>query len=298
MAARTPLATRLQEGLFFLDGAMGTQLFARGVRQGQCVEQLNVQQPEIVAEVHRAYLEAGCDAVLTNTFGGNPISLGRHKAADQTERWNETGARLARRQAGAGRYVLGDIGPCGDFLEPIGMLKKEDLKAAFARQVRGLLDGGVDGFLIETMTALEEIETAMEAVRSVSELPILVSLAFDPAKESFRTMMGVSPQQAVEQLSGLGIAAIGFNCGTLDMASYVRLAEEFAAAAEGRDVLLLAEPNAGKPRLEGERAVYDLTPEEFAAGLERIHQAGATILGGCCGTTPDHLAAAVRRIRR
>ncbi|HOQ04999.1 MAG TPA: homocysteine S-methyltransferase family protein [Anaerohalosphaeraceae bacterium] len=285
--------------MFFLDGAMGTQLFARGVQQGQCVERLNAERPQIVAEVHRAYLEAGCDAVLTNTFGGNSLSLRRHRVDARTEQLNEAGARLARREAGPDRYVLGDIGPCGDFLEPIGTLKTEDLKAAFVRQIRGLLDGGVDGFLIETMTALEEIEVAIEAVRSVcADLPILVSLAFDPAKESFRTMMGVSPQQAVGRLAGLGIAAVGFNCGTLDMDSYVRLAQEFAGALAGKKVLLLAEPNAGKPRLEGERAVYDLAPEEFACGLERIHQAGAAIVGGCCGTTPEHLAAAVKHLRR
>jgi len=285
--------------LFFLDGAMGTQLFARGVRQGQCVERLNVEQPQIVAEVHRAYLEAGCDAVLTNTFGGNSLSLRRHRVDARTEKLNEAGARLARREAGPDRYVLGDIGPCGDFLEPIGTLKTEDLKAAFVRQVRGLLDGGVDGFLIETMTALEEIEVVIEAVRSIcADLPILVSLAFDPAKESFRTMMGVSPQQAVGRLAGLGISAVGFNCGTLDMDSYVRLAQEFAGALSGKGLLLLAEPNAGKPRLEGERAVYDLAPEEFARGLERIHQAGAVIVGGCCGTSPEHLAAAVKHLRR
>ncbi|HOL88758.1 MAG TPA: homocysteine S-methyltransferase family protein [Anaerohalosphaeraceae bacterium] len=289
----------MREGLFFLDGAMGTQLFARGVRQGQCVERLNVEQPQIVAEVHRAYLEAGCDAVLTNTFGGNSLSLRRHRVDARTEKLNEAGARLARREAGPDRYVLGDIGPCGDFLEPIGTLKTEDLKAAFVRQVRGLLDGGVDGFLIETMTALEEIEVVIEAVRSIcADLPILVSLAFDPAKESFRTMMGVSPQQAVGRLAGLGISAVGFNCGTLDMDSYVRLAQEFAGALSGKGLLLLAEPNAGKPRLEGERAVYDLAPEEFARGLERIHQAGAVIVGGCCGTSPEHLAAAVKHLRR
>ncbi|HOK65434.1 MAG TPA: homocysteine S-methyltransferase family protein [Anaerohalosphaeraceae bacterium] len=293
------MAQRLREGLFFLDGAMGTQLFARGVRQGQCVERLNVEQPQIVAEVHRAYLEAGCDAVLTNTFGGNSLSLRRHRVDARTEKLNEAGARLARREAGPDRYVLGDIGPCGDFLEPIGTLKTEDLKAAFVRQVRGLLDGGVDGFLIETMTALEEIEVVIEAVRSIcADLPILVSLAFDPAKESFRTMMGVSPQQAVGRLAGLGISAVGFNCGTLDMDSYVRLAQEFAGALSGKGLLLLAEPNAGKPRLEGERAVYDLAPEEFARGLERIHQAGAVIVGGCCGTSPEHLAAAVKHLRR
>jgi 5-methyltetrahydrofolate--homocysteine methyltransferase len=177
------------------------------------------------------------------------------------------------------------------------MLKKADLKNAFGRQVRGLLEGGVDGLLIETMTALEEIEIAAEAIQELSDLPILVSLAFDPAGQGFRTMMGVSPARAVERLVSCGITALGFNCGTLDMPDYVWLARELADRLTSKGVLLLAEPNAGRPRLEGSSAVYDLSPEDFAEGLEQIHHAGAVILGGCCGTTPRHLAAAVKRLR-
>lgn len=294
---RTTLAERLKQGVFFLDGAMGTQLFARGARYGQCTELLNVDQPRIVAEVHQAYLDAGSDAILTNTFGGNAVSLRRHGAADRTAELNRAAAELARQTAGQSRYVLGDIGPCGDFLEPLGTLKKDDLLAAFAEQTRGLAEGGVDGFIIETMTALEEIETAIEAVRSVSDLPILVSLAYDPAGEGFRTMMGVSPVQAVDRLAGLGIVAIGYNCGTLDMDGYLRLTQEYAAAVEGKGLLLLAEPNAGKPQLEGDKAVYNLTAQAYADALQRITQIGAVIAGGCCGTTPEHIAAAVRLLR-
>ena len=294
---KTILKKRLQQGVFFLDGAMGTQLFARGVRQGQCTELLNVEQPEIVADVHRAYLEAGSDAVLTNTFGGSVVSLKRHGAAERTAELNQAAARLARETAGQDKYVLGDIGPCGDFLEPLGSLKKDDLLAAFGEQARGLADGGVDGFIIETMTALEEIETAIEAVKSVSDLPILVSLAYDPAGEGFRTMMGVSPAQAVERLAGLGIAGIGYNCGTLDMDGYIRLTEEYAAVLAGNGVLLLAEPNAGKPELEGDAAVYKLSPEAYADALKRITAAGATVIGGCCGTTPQHISAAAKCLK-
>jgi len=296
-AIRTTLSQRLKEGVFFLDGAMGTQLFARGIQPGQCVERLNAERAELVAEVHRGYLNAGVDAVLTNTFGGNSISLGRHRLADKTEHLNRAAAELARREAGEDRWVLGDIGPCGDFLEPLGMLQKADLKNAFGRQVRGLLEGGVDGLLIETMTALEEIETAVEAIQELTDLPILVSLAFDPAGQGFRTMMGVSPARAVERLVSRGITALGFNCGTLDMPDYVWLARELADRLTSKGVLLLAEPNAGRPRLEGSSAVYDLSPEDFAEGLEQIYRAGAVILGGCCGTTPRHLAVAVKRLR-
>lgn len=276
---------------------MGTQLFARGARQGQCLELLNAEHPEIVADVHRAYLEAGSDAVLTNTFGGNAISLGRHGAAERAAQLNRAAAELARREAGNQRYVLGDIGPCGDFLEPLGALKKDNLVAAFKEQVQGLADGGVDGFIIETMTAVEEVEAALEAIKDITDLPILVSLAFDPAGREFRTMMGVSPAQAVSRLVGLGISAIGFNCGTLDMEGYVRLVREYADAVKDKRVGLLAEPNAGRPQLDGERAVYTLSPDAFARALQEIHTAGANLLGGCCGTTPEHIAAAVHLIK-
>lgn len=276
---------------------MGTQLFARGVRQGQCTELLNVERPEIVADVHRAYLEAGSDAVLTNTFGGSAVSLKRHGIVYRTAELNRAAAELARLAAGEGKYVLGDIGPCGDFLEPLGPLKKEDLLSAFGEQVRGLAEGGVDGFIIETMTALEEIETAIEAIRDNAELPTLVSLAYDRAGNGFRTMMGVSPAQAVDRLAGLEIAAIGYNCGTLDMDGYIRLTKEYADALEGKDILLLAEPNAGRPELDGDKAVYKLTPEAYADALQKINATGATLIGGCCGTTPEHIAAAAERIK-
>ncbi len=294
---KTTLTKRLGQGVFFLDGAMGTQLFARGARYGQCTELLNTDQPEIVADVHRAYLAAGSDAVLTNTFGGNAVSLGRHGLAGRTAELNRAAAELARSAAGPDNYVLGDIGPCGDFLEPLGTLKKADLLAGFAEQARGLAEGGVDGFIIETMTALEEIETAIEAVQKVSDRPILVSLAYDPAGAEFRTMMGVSPAQAAARLGGLGIAAIGYNCGTLDMEGYLRLTEAYAAAVDGRGLLLLAEPNAGRPELKGDTAVYKLAAEAYAETLKKIVRAGAALVGGCCGTTPEHIAAAVRLIK-
>ncbi len=294
---RVKLAERLKQGVFFVDGAMGTQLIAAGAPAGCCNEMLNCESPEIVQTVHRAYLDAGVDAIITNTFGGNALVLKRHGHSDKVTQVNRAAATLARAAAGEERYVLGDIGPCGEFLEPLGPVKDADLRAAFTEQAKGLLYGGVDGFIIETMTAVEEIEVAIEAVQGVSDLPVLVSLAYDPAGGGARTMMGVSPEQAVQRLAGRGIAALGFNCGTLDMAGYTALAKAYAAALAGSEVLLLAEPNAGRPELEGDRAVYKLSPVDYAAALAQIQAAGAQILGGCCGTTPDHLAAAVKQIR-
>ncbi len=290
---RVLLKDRLQQGVFFIDGAMGTQLIEAGAPAGCCNDYLNVESPDIVRTVHQKYLDAGVDAVITNTFGASGFALKRHGYGEKVREINLAAATLARDVAGDDKYVLGDIGPCGDFLEPLGMVKPEELKADFANQAAGLLAGGVDGFIIETMTALDEIEVAIQAVQSVSDLPIFVSLAYDPAGDAFRTMMGVSPEQAVETLSRCGIAALGFNCGTLDMPGYVALAAEYAQALKGTGVLLLAEPNAGRPELDGDRAVYKLSPDAYAEALEQIKDAGAAVLGGCCGTSPAHLGAAV-----
>ena len=294
---RVLLKDRLQQGVFFIDGAMGTQLIEAGAPAGCCNDYLNVESPDIVRTVHQKYLDAGVDAVITNTFGASGFALKRHGYGEKVREINLAAATLARDVAGDDKYVLGDIGPCGDFLEPLGMVKPEELKADFANQAAGLLAGGVDGFIIETMTALDEIEVAIQAVQSVSDLPIFVSLAYDPAGDAFRTMMGVSPARAVEMLSRCGIAALGFNCGTLDMPGYVELAKEYAAALDGTGVLLLAEPNAGRPELEGDKAVYKLSPEAYAESLEEIKDTGAGILGGCCGTSPAHLAAAIEKIQ-
>ena len=295
--ARIALKERLRQGIFFVDGAMGTQLIEAGAPAGCCNEMLNIDSSETVKTVHQTYVDAGVDAIITNTFGANGLVLKRHGYGDDISRINFAAAKLAREVAGEDTYVLGDIGPCGDFLEPLGAVKPDQLRAAFAEQAKSLLKGGVDGFIIETMTALEEIKVAIEAVASVCDLPIFVSLAYDPTGDSARTMMGVSPQQAVEQLAPLGIAALGFNCGTLDMDGYIKLAQDYAQALDGAGVFLLAEPNAGRPELEGDRAIYRLSPQDYADALAEINQAGAVILGGCCGTTPGHIAEAVKKIR-
>ena len=190
------LSERIKQGILLIDGAMGTELFARGVEAGASNNYLNVTAASVVKEVHAAYFAAGSDAVITNTFEANGISLLRHGLADEVENINAAGAKVAREAAeeaakdGRDRYVLGGLGPCGDFLEPLGMVKAEDLKAAFSVQAKALGDGGVDGFIIETMTAVEEVEVAIDAVKSVSDLPVFVSLAYDPAGDEFRTMMG------------------------------------------------------------------------------------------------------------
>ena len=289
--ARIDLSERIKNAPLILDGAMGTELIGRGITVPGGNDNLNVESPDDVIAVHASYLEAGADAVLINTFSANSFGLARHDLVSRVEQINIEGARIARKAAGEGRYVLGDIGPCGDFLEPLGAVKADQLKLAFTQQAKALVDGGVDGIIIETMTAIDELIIAIEAVRGISDVPVFVSLAFDAAGDSFRTMMGVGPDQAVEELSALGISAIGFNCGTLPMAGYVELTKAYAKALVGSDTALIAEPNAGQPELIDGKATYTLSPEDFGNAAAEIKAAGAGILGGCCGTTPDHIRA-------
>jgi 5-methyltetrahydrofolate--homocysteine methyltransferase len=293
---RISLRERISEGLFLLDGAMGTELIARGIEAGKCNDYLNIESPDTIFDIHRSYFQAGSDAVLTNTFGANKYALGRHGFAERSEEINTAAAQIARRAAGEEKYVLGDIGPSGDFLQPLGNLKPEELKEVFAAQVQALLAGGVDGFIIETMTALDEITIAIEAVKSVCDLAVFASMAFDKAGEDFRTMMGVDPAAAVAQITALGVDAVGFNCGGLNMEQYVGLAKVYASEVKGQ-VPILAEPNAGKPELVDDKAVYRVSPAEFAAAVEKIHSAGVNIIGGCCGTGPAHIEAMAKKLR-
>ena len=222
--ARVDLAERLKQGVFFVDGAMGTQLIVRGVEVQDCADYLSVSSPEVVADVHRAYFNAGSDAIITNTFGANEYVLSRHGRADQVAEINLAAAQLAREAAGEDKYVLGGFGPCGDFLEPLGSVTESGLSNATKMQAEALLEGGVDGFIIETVTAIEELLVLVKAIRGVSaDLPLFASLAFDPAGDEARTMMGVDPAMAVEKLGSGGVTAIGFNCGTLSMEQYVGL---------------------------------------------------------------------------
>jgi len=306
--SRINLKDRLKERLFLLDGAMGTELIARGIQPGTCNDFLNVESPDIVFDIHCSYFRVGSDAVLTNTFGANKYALARHGLAGRAEEINRAGAHIARRAAGEQQYVLGDIGPSGDFLQPLGNLQPEQLKAAFAEQAQGLLAGGVDGFIIETMTALDEAKIAIEAVKSVcGKLPVFVSFAFDRAGSDFRTMMGVDVETAVTKMVSLGVDAVGFNCGTVSLDEYIELAKKYVSVAKAleknqvtgdeRRVTIFAEPNAGKPELVDGRVVYKVSPEDFAAAAVKIHSIGVNIIGGCCGTRPEHIAAVSKRLR-
>jgi 5-methyltetrahydrofolate--homocysteine methyltransferase len=297
---RTNLKQRLQQGVFILDGGTGTQLMARNVQASKCNDYLGIEAPEIIQAIHADYIKAGSDAVITNSFGASKIGLAKYGLAEQCREINTTAARNARVAAGDDSYVLGDIGPCGDFLEPLGALKVDQLRDSFAEGVRGLLAGGVDGFIVETMTALDEIGVAIEAVRSVApDKPVFTSMSFDYTPAGLRTMMGVDVSTAVTRLVAQGVDAVGFNCGTASLDEYVELAAAFVAALKttGRDCLLFAEPNAGKPELVDAQAVYQVSGEEFAQAIEQMHELGIQIFGGCCGTGPEHIRAVASRLK-
>ena len=271
-----------------LDGAMGTQLQARGLAGGGCPEQWAREHLVELADIHAAYVKAGSDIILTCTFGGSPLKLAGAGLDGQTEAINWALARVAR-QAAPGKIVLGDIGPSGEMIAPLGTKTAEQVRDAFGRQVVGLA-GEVDGFLIETMSDLDEAVLALEAVRKVaSGKPVLVSMTFqkDYDGKKFHTIMGTEPHEAAKRLEDAGADAVGTNCGS-GIEDIIRVVE---AMAEATSLPLLAEPNAGLPKLVGGQTVFDEVPEVMAERVAALAAAGARMIGGCCGTTPQHIAA-------
>lgn len=286
---RKPLIDAIRTGVLLADGAMGTQLLDAGLEMGGSGDAWNRDHPDRVRAIHDAYVEAGARVLLTNTFQASAPALTRHGLREQTYAINLAGARLARDAMGAGGYVLGDVGPFGGFLEPLGNTSRSELRNVFAEQVTALVDGGVDGIIIETMTAMEELETAVTATRDVrSDLLIVASVTYDRVADGgFRTMTGVDVAETVRFIESLGVAVIGCNCGTgLHIGDYVQL----VGRIRGMTTLpIMVQPNAGQPRLERGRIVYEETAETMAAAVPALVSAGASVVGGCCGTTPRHI---------
>lgn len=271
------------------DGAMGTMLFSSGLQFGDPPEIWNVTQPDVIRRIHRGYLGAGSRIILTNTFGGNRLRLSLHGNEARVAELNQMAALLLRAEvdaAGGSALVAGDIGPSGSIMMPIGTLDFDEAVDVFAEQAAALVAGGVDLIWIETMSALEEIHAAIEGVRQVApQIPLITTMTFDTRGH---TMMGVSPERAVHALAEWGADAIGGNCGNgpdelLPVITQMRAAEP--------DVLLVAKSNAGMPELVDMRAVYRAEPAMMAGYAVRMRDAGAAIVGACCGSTPAHLAA-------
>ena len=271
------------------DGAMGTMLFAAGLQFGDPPEVWNLTQPEVVRRIHRAYIEAGSRILMTNTFGGNRLRLSLHGLENRVAELNQTAAILVRTEVeAAGGHVLvaGDIGPSGAIMAPTGTLDYQDAVDVFAEQAAALVAGGVDLIWIETMSDLAEMQAAIEGVRRVSPgIALITTMTFDTRGH---TMMGVSPEQAVRAMAAWGADAVGGNCGNGPDELLPVIARMRAAAP---DVLLVAKSNAGMPELIDMRAVYRAEPAVMATQALAMKAAGATIVGACCGSTPDHLRA-------
>lgn len=294
----TPLLKESSRRPLVCDGAMGTQLLARGLASGDCGMIWNVERPGEVGGIHLAYRNAGCDLITTNSFGGSRFALELHGLAGRVAELNRAAARVARAAAGDPGWVLGDVGPFGDFLEPVGDVTADELREAFRAQIAALLEGGADAILVETMSDPAEAVVGIEAAKLCSaSVPVIATYAFQKtAPGEFRTLMGTSASEAVRRATGAGAEIVGANCGTaLSLDDYVMLAEQLVAAA-GNSIVIV-QPNAGSPRTENGRTVYDATPEEMAATATRLLAAGVRIIGGCCGTTPEHLAAMSRTVR-
>jgi len=275
------------------DGAMGTQLQNAGLESGHCGEAWNVDHPDRVLKIQRAYVEAGSDLLLTNTFGASRIMLNRHGEADRTVAINQASVAIAREALGGRGHVLGDVGPFGGLMEPYGEIPRADVERAFREQTKALVVGGADGIIVETQTALEELELAIAAARDAGAEVIIGSIAFDKMadEDDVRTMMGISPEQAAEFMAAHGCHVAGLNCGTgVDMRMAADIVRRYRATS---GLPVMAQPNAGAPVLEDMQVLYKETPEEMGAGLVGLLAAGPRIVGGCCGSTPAH----IRRFR-
>jgi homocysteine S-methyltransferase len=269
-----------------VDGAMGTMLYGRGVFLNVCYDELNLKQPDLVRDIHREYVRAGAELLETNTFGANPLKLAAHGLGAETERINAAAASLAREAAGARAAVAGAIGPLGVRVEPFGELSLDEARAMYERQVCGLLEGAVDGFILETFSDVKELEAAVHAIRAHADLPIVAQMTVGT---DGKTHYGTDPVVFGPELAAMGVDVIGINC-SVGPHGVLEAVEKLARVVS---LPISAQPNAGLPREVGDRKIYMASPEYMASYARRMVEAGARFVGGCCGTTPDHIRAMV-----
>jgi 5-methyltetrahydrofolate--homocysteine methyltransferase len=271
-----------------LDGGMGTLLQDQGLDDGGSGELWNVERPEVVRTAHQMYAEAGARILTTNTFGGTRPRLQMHGLEDRVQELNRAGAEIARSVATEyGALVAGGVGPTGELMSPLGTMDSAEAQSIFEEQLRGLRDGGIDVVLIETMSDLAEVEAAVNAARAVvPDLPIIATLSFDT---NLRTMMGVRPADAVTALATAGVDAVGANCGRGPTEMEAIAAQMSQARPEG--LLLVAQSNAGLPQVVGDHFEYDASPDVLARHAVALRDLGVDVIGACCGSTPEHIAA-------
>lgn len=293
--SRPSLLKALRDRPLLCDGGMGTQLIARGLAAGESAERWNVDRADDVAAVHQAYRGVGCDLITTNTFQGTTTALTMHGLGERVSELNSAGVRNAR-AAAANAWVLGDVGPFGGFLEPVGETSEAQLEAIFTLQLTALHEGGADAIIIETMSDPAEVTVAVRAAKAIADWPVIATYAFE---RGFRTMMGGSADEAMKRTIDAGADVVGANCGTsLSLDDYVALARVLVESAG--DVPVILQPNAGSPVQIDGRMVHPATPQDMAAIVPELLNIGVRIIGGCCGTTPAHLRSmsdAIRQLR-
>lgn len=278
------------------DGGMGTELIERGMKIGECCMCWNAEHPEDIVAVHQAYRDAGCRLITTNSFGGTRSMLGHHGLGGKVAEWNRLAAKLAAKAAGPEGWVIGDVGPFGEFLEPMGDTTVEELEEIFREQIAALVDGGADAILVETMSDPGELSAGIRAAKAVTDLPLIGTYAFLKSGGEFRTMMGTSVADAIQAAFDAGASIAGANCGIdLSLDDYLELGKQIVVVANGRPTIL--QPNAGAPKMHGGKIFYDATPEDMADLARKLRTIGISIVGGCCGTTPQHLAAMAKASR-
>jgi 5-methyltetrahydrofolate--homocysteine methyltransferase len=267
-----------------LDGAMGTQLGDRGLSMGG---QSNLSSPDQVLGIHKEYSQCGCHILITNTLTMNRIYIETHNIGVDVREVNLVGAKLAKKAADKNQYVLGNISSTGQLLDPYGNLPESAAYTAFAEQASLLAEEGVDGFIIETMIDLREALCALRACKNVSSLPAIVSMAFSASKNGGRTIMGNSAEECAIALTESGAQAVGANCGDVDPLQMAEIVKTMRGATK---LPVLAQPNAGKPNLIGNKTQFDMSPADFLKGIVECIHAGAQLVGGCCGTSPEHIS--------
>ncbi len=274
------------------DGATGTNLHKMGLQPGIVPEDLVLDKPELILELETAFATAGSDIILTCTFGGTRLRMKDSKYAQRVTEVNTRAAELARKAASirSGILVAGSIGPTGQLMKPYGLLTPDEAFTVFTEQVQGLVAGGVDLLIIETMFAFEEADAAFKAARTVTDLPIVVSFSYD---RGVRTMMGVKPVEMIKRYKEMGAVLVGANCGT-SLENMEKVEQEYAAAEPGFPLWI--KPNAGLPRMVDGSTIFDVTPEQMAEFSRKFVALGARVIGGCCGNTPEHIAAIAKTV--